>query len=125
MLATVPLTGVLGKLIGNESIAWLLAAVIFSVIAFFFMRPITKSATERYVDQSTKALSLKDIFLYLKSNKFLLIFYGAMIVFSLTNTATTLSLYFATVNLGDANMFMVVMDITLIGAPFVSIFCLS
>jgi sugar (glycoside-pentoside-hexuronide) transporter len=122
ILSTVPLTGLIGKLIGNESIAWLLAAVLFSVIAFFFMRPITKSATERYVDQSTKALSFKDIFSYLKSNKYLLIFYGAMIIFSLTNTATTLSLYFATVNLGNENMFMVVTLITMIGAPFVSIF---
>ncbi|MDR3216205.1 MAG: MFS transporter [Clostridiaceae bacterium] len=122
ILATVPLTGLFSRLIGNESQAWLIVAVIFSVIAFFFMRPIAKSATERFIDQSTKALSIKGIFSYLKSNKYLLIFYSAMIIFSLTNTVSTLSLYFATVNLGDKNMFIVVTLITMIGAPFVSIF---
>jgi sugar (glycoside-pentoside-hexuronide) transporter len=122
ILATVPLTGLFTKLVGNEATAWLLAAVLFSIMAFFFMRPITKSAKERYIDQTTKALSLKDIFSYLKSNKYLLIFYGAMIIFSLTNTVSTLSLYFATVNLGNANMFILVTLITMIGAPFVSIF---
>jgi Na+/melibiose symporter-like transporter len=121
MISTIPLTNALTKVV-RETTSWLIAAAVFSIIAFFFMRPISKSAQERVIDQNSKPITLKAIFSYFFSNKYLLIFYGSIIISSLTNTITILPLYFARVNLGNSNMYPIVILATMIGSPLVSVF---
>jgi sugar (glycoside-pentoside-hexuronide) transporter len=122
MTLTVPLTNILGGLFGSAAPAWLLAAILFSALGFILMRPIHKSAQERFIDQESDPITLGAILQYSRSNKYLLIFFGAVIVASLTNTTTILPLYFASVNLGDSNMYVPVVVVTMIGSPLVSIF---
>jgi Na+/melibiose symporter-like transporter len=122
MVVTVPLTGVLTRVLGDDAhLAWLIAAILFSVIAFFFMKPISQRAEERFIDQDSKPITLREIVRYLVSNRYLLIFYGALIVSSLTNTTTILLLYFVNVNLGNSNLYVIVVVATMIGSPFVSL----
>jgi probable glucitol transport protein GutA len=122
MVVTVPLTGALTNVLGgNAHLAWLAAAALFSVAALFFMRPIISRAQERFIDQSSKPITLREITRYLSSNKYLLIFYGALILSSLTSTTTVLPLYFTNINLGDNNLYVVVVVATMIGSPFVSL----
>ncbi|MDR1939541.1 MAG: glycoside-pentoside-hexuronide (GPH):cation symporter [Clostridiales bacterium] len=119
-LSTVPLTNAIGGATGNPPSAWLIAAAVFSIAAFFLMLPISKAANERTIDQSSAPITLRAMLSYLRSNKYLLIFYGAIIVSSFTNTTTVLPLYFARVNLRDDNLFTLIVVVSMIGAPLVS-----
>lgn len=100
MVLTVPLVGAIG---------WFWVAVIYSIVGMAFMLPISFRAKERTIDNTSKPITIGQIFKYLISNKYLLIFYVGLIISSLTNTAQTLGLYFATVNLGNESLFMVIM----------------
>lgn len=122
MVLTVPLTNLLGGVLGGAYKAWLTTAVLMSALGFLLMRPIHKSAQERWIDQSSKPVTLRSIFLYVRSNKYLLYFFGATIIASLTNTTTILPLYFVNVNLGDSNLYVLIVVVTMIGSPLVSIF---
>jgi sugar (glycoside-pentoside-hexuronide) transporter len=121
MLLTVPGTNLLTSIFHNQAFSWLIMVVLFAIPAFFLMRPIGKKAVEREINQDDKPISLKFIFKYLTSNKYLAIFYGAMIIASLTNTTTILPLYFANINLGNSNLYIVVVIATMICSPIVSI----
>lgn len=84
---------------------WFPSAVLFSVIAVLVMIPICFTAKERIEpvggEQET---GLKEMFRYLGKNKYLLIFYAALIIYSITNVWQTLSMYFARHLLGDEGL---------------------
>ena len=121
MLLTVPLVNVFTGAGSNVPVAWLLVSVLFSVVAFAFMFRLGRVAQERCIDQESEPLSARDMLAYIKGNKYLLIFYGALIIATLTNTTTALLLYFANVNLGNSNLYVPLVAVFMIGSPLVSL----
>lgn len=103
-------------------IGWLGVALLFSAIGFMFMVPIGFTAKERLIVKDSDPLSIKEIFNYLKGNKYLLIFYGGMIIASLTNMSQTMGLYFARINLGNESLYALVMMASMIPMLLVSVF---
>jgi GPH family glycoside/pentoside/hexuronide:cation symporter len=85
-------------------LGWLVTAIIISVIGLLTMIPVSRLAKERVHDQKEEAPSLAEIWANIKGNKYLLIFFGSMILFSLTNTIMVASPYFAVNLLGKAEM---------------------
>ena len=83
---------------------WVGVAVVFAVLCAITMLPLCLKAKERYIVRSKKPLSIKQMFGFLVSNKYLMIFYGAMFFSLLTNFAQTLNLFFARHNLGNQDM---------------------
>lgn len=84
-------------------IGWPLTVVVVSVIAMAAMLPIGYLGKERVYTKTEKEPSIKELLLYLKSNKYLLIFNGATIIASLTATGGAISNYVAIHCLGSAD----------------------
>ncbi|MGL4336163.1 MAG: glycoside-pentoside-hexuronide (GPH):cation symporter [Turicibacter sp.] len=82
-------------------IEWVGTVVLLSMMALIFMLPVGFFAKERIVYQRKEALSLKRIVQFIGQNKYLLIFYSAIIISSLTNTSAVSINYFAIYNLGS------------------------
>lgn len=80
---------------------WTITVLILTIVAFIFMIPLRFLACERYVYEQKEVLSFKKILKFVKNNKYLLIFYTAVMIASLTNTATVSLNYFAIYNLGN------------------------
>lgn len=75
---------------------WLPTIIILSILALVTMTPICFNAKERIVPPaSEKEVGIKQMFRYLVSNKYLLIFYLALFISYSTNLANTLGMYFA------------------------------
>ena len=73
--------------------------VLLAAVSLFFMLPICFVGKERVTYQQQKQLGFKEIFKFVKHNKYLLIFFCAIIIASLTNTALISTNYFAIYNL--------------------------
>ena len=84
-----------------SKIAWTGTVLLLATLALLSMLPLRHLGRERYVYQQKEVLSLKKIFSFVLNNKYLLIFYGAIIMASLTNTSTVSINYFAIYNLGN------------------------
>ena len=84
-----------------SKIAWTGTVLLLATLALLSMLPLRYLGRERYVYQQKEVLSLKKIFSFVLNNKYLLIFYGAIIMASLTNTSTVSINYFAIYNLGN------------------------
>jgi GPH family glycoside/pentoside/hexuronide:cation symporter len=113
------LGGMLGALIIGLGVpllypkfGWLATAIGLAVIGVATMFPITGLAKERILSRKENAPSLGDIWKYLKGNKYLLIFYGSMVVYYLTNTSMTVAPFFAVNNLGSAEAMAPLLGIT-------------
>jgi glycoside/pentoside/hexuronide:cation symporter, GPH family len=94
------------------NIGWLGTAIIISVLGLLTMFPITRLAKERVHDKKEEAPSLGEIWANIKGNKYLLIFFASMIIFSLTNSMVTVAPYFAVNILGKAEMATLVIAVT-------------
>jgi glycoside/pentoside/hexuronide:cation symporter, GPH family len=94
------------------NIGWLGTAIIISVLGLLTMLPITRVAKERVHDKKEEAPSLGEIWANLRGNKYLLIFYASMIIFSLTNSMVVIAPYFAVNILGKAEMATLVIAVT-------------
>ena len=83
-------------------IGWSVTIAIMSVLAFATMLPIGYTAKERFFtrDEKEESPSIGKLIRYVAKNKYLLIFNGAVIVFSLTNTASVVGNYVAIYCLG-------------------------
>lgn len=79
---------------------WLATAIGLAVVGVATMLPITRLAKERVLSRKAEAPSLGDIWKYLKGNQYLLIFYGSMVIYYLTNSSMTVGPFLATNNLG-------------------------
>ena len=84
--------------------SWTTAIIIMMVLAFLTMIPIKHYAVERIVHDRGDGTTLKDIFIFIKSNKYLLIFYSAFLITGIFNTVMVVQTYYAKYLLGDANM---------------------
>jgi sugar (glycoside-pentoside-hexuronide) transporter len=92
------------------AVGWFTAAILFAAAGFILMFPLNIFARERSrADGGGGSASLKDIFTYLRGNKYLLIFYVAMIVCSLTNTVMSMNGYIGKYMLGGPQMIPAVM----------------
>lgn len=81
---------------------WLLTIVLLSIIAVITMFPICFCAKERIeAPQAEKEVGLKEMFKYIGSNKYLLIFYLSLFIGYSCNIQSGLSLIFARHCFGD------------------------
>ena len=97
-----------------SNFGWLPTAVGLALIGMATMLPITRVAKERILSRKEEAPSLDAIWRYLKGNKYLLIFYASMVVYFLTNSALTITPFFAVNNLGSAEAATVLLGITIL-----------
>lgn len=76
---------------------WTATVVMLSVIGAITMLPICLTAKERVAPsgEQEQAVGLRDMFRYMKTNKYLLIFYMAMLVVGSLNIASNLGMYIA------------------------------
>ncbi|HEY9086595.1 MAG TPA: glycoside-pentoside-hexuronide (GPH):cation symporter [Anaerolineaceae bacterium] len=109
LLSVGRLGGMLGALIIGIGVpllypnfGWLATAIALAVVGMATMLPITRLAKERVLSRKPEAPSLGDIWRYLKGNKYLLIFYGSMVIYYLTNSSMTVGPFFAANNLGKS-----------------------
>ncbi|MDR3276975.1 MAG: MFS transporter [Treponema sp.] len=82
------------------AIGWHLTVAIFAVFSMLTMLPGCFMLKERYSSRSEGVPELKDILRYLKSNKYLLLFFGSAILYGLANTSGGVTTLFAIYNLG-------------------------
>lgn len=83
---------------------WTVAAVVMMTLAFLTMLPIRFFAVERITHDRGEGTSLKDIFTFVKGNKYLLIFYTAFLITGIFNTTMVVQTYYAKYLLGDVNL---------------------
>lgn len=83
---------------------WTTAAIILMTAAFLTMIPIKFLAVERITHDRGTGITLKDIYIFVKSNKYLLIFYSAFLITGIFNTVMVVQTYYAKYLLGDANL---------------------
>ncbi len=86
---------------------WTSTVVMLSVVAFITMVPICFKAKERCVNEQTAGdadVSLKDMFSYLKTNKYLVIYYAAFMVSGGLAVGSVWGLYIARHCLGDESL---------------------
>ena len=78
-------------------------AILCSVIALATMAPISFRGKERNYDESEKeeAFTFRDMFRYLRQNKYLMIFYGSFILNGCLNTASGLGMFVSYYLFGD------------------------
>jgi sugar (glycoside-pentoside-hexuronide) transporter len=92
--------GALAVLVGvpllYPNIGWTATAVILGVVGLATMLPVGFAAKERFhVDTAAESPSIGALVKYLLKNKYLLVFNGALIVMSITNTSAVVSNYVA------------------------------
>lgn len=83
------------------NIGWTATIIIMSVMALATMLPISFKARERYFVDDEKNPTIGQLFRYIGKNKYLLIFNGALILASLSNTSGAVSNYVAIYCLGS------------------------
>lgn len=84
---------------------WLPTIFVLSIIALITMIPICFKAKERIeAAKNEQEVGIKEMFKYVVSNKYLLIFYLALLIAYSTNIASTIGLIFARNCLGNEGM---------------------
>jgi sugar (glycoside-pentoside-hexuronide) transporter len=94
---------------------WLPTSIVLSGAALLFMAPLCFLAKER-IQPRTEAqaeVSIRDMLRFLRGNKYMFIFFGAMILSRALDVGSTLNLYYARYNLGDESLLGIV---SLLGA---------
>jgi Na+/melibiose symporter-like transporter len=77
------------------AIGWRLTAALFAVPAALLMTPFARKGKERYINKDEEKVTFRALFRYVKSNKFLLIYFSGLTLMNLTSTAGTIATYFA------------------------------
>ncbi len=80
---------------------WFACGLLFSAIAAVTMLPLCFKVKERRIVRPEQEISLRQMVRYVAGNRYLLIFYLAMFVGSLTNFIQYVTLFFARYNLGN------------------------
>lgn len=87
---------------------WLPTVIILSVLALLTMAPVCFIAKERVQPkQSQKDMKLKEMFVFLGKNKYLLIFFLAIIVYGAGNISSTYGMYTVRFLLGDERLMVI------------------
>lgn len=116
--ATILATVLAGEGIG---INYSVISVIVSVCALVTMFPICKNGVERHGGENEESFTVRKMFEYLFSNKYLLIYYGGFFFYSAANISTTLNL-FVSYYLFNSSMFsMVIMALSALPALIFSL----
>jgi probable glucitol transport protein GutA len=108
LVASVLVLMVAPQLYSNPAIGWFLSAVIVAVPAALLMAPFAVAGKERFVNKDTEPVTFKALLEYVKSNRFLLLFFSALTLMNLTSTAGTVAAYFAQYCLNDPALVSVV-----------------
>lgn len=82
-------------------LGWLTVGLIYTVISAIVMLPLLVTGKERFVARAEKSISLKQMFTYVSKNKFLLLFYGALLLSGLLNFGQYIQIYLARICLGN------------------------
>jgi sugar (glycoside-pentoside-hexuronide) transporter len=99
--------GILVPLVRQSAGGWLPTAALLSGASLLFMAPLCFTARERVAprkDDKAPEVSFADMFRYLKSNKYLFIYFGAFILARIFDIGGILGLYFARYNLGNESL---------------------
>jgi sugar (glycoside-pentoside-hexuronide) transporter len=86
------------------AIGWFPAVTLFSILGFAAMVPLGYLVKERHVQESAQAPTIGLILQTVAKNRYLMTFFIASIIGSLTNTAIVVGGYFAIYNLGGPQM---------------------
>lgn len=89
------LSTILGTILVHRSVgfSYSVVALVCSTVAFALMIPICSKGKERYSGESDESFTLKSMFKYLFSNKYLLIYYVGYFFFSSANVSNALNLF--------------------------------
>jgi len=89
-----------------RSVGWGVGILIFAAVGLATMFPLGRTAKERFIAEQKKGekYSVREIFSYILSNRYMLLFYGAMILTGVTNTSLSISNYVAKNLLGGENL---------------------
>lgn len=101
---------------------WTMTVLILSLIGAVFMVPISLTAKERVPSNISQSFSFKDMFKFLISNKFLLIYYVAFMLYGALNVASSWGLYIARYCLGNESYQTVSSMLTMIPAIVIGLF---
>lgn len=82
-------------------IGWFAVGLIFTVVAVAVMIPLLFKGKERQIVRPEGSVTLSQMFRYVSRNRYLLIFYGAMLVSGLLYFAQYINIYFARYCLGN------------------------
>jgi sugar (glycoside-pentoside-hexuronide) transporter len=97
--------GIMGTMVVVPTIqaklGWLMTGLVLSILGALFCLPICLSGKERHIVRPTKEVTLKQMFQYVASNKYLLIFYLSLFICNLTNFGLSMGIFFARYNLGN------------------------
>lgn len=104
------------------SLGWGMTVVLLGVLCLVNMLFLNIKCKERYVGRAEEESSIKDIFLSLLHNKYLLIFTLASIVGSVTNFANTLNGYVAIYCLGSESYITLLSLASAVPVLFVTLF---
>ena len=89
----------------QKRLGWMICGLVFSVIGALFMIPLCLKGKERFiVPMKNKDASVKEMVRYVIQNKYLLVFYIAMFVGSVTNFTQYVQVFFARYNLGNQDV---------------------
>ena len=83
-------------------IGWPMTIIILSILGMLTTVPIAFKAKERFFTEVANP-SFKELMRYLARNKYLLIYHGALILVSLSSTASPVQSFFAIHNLGSTD----------------------
>jgi len=89
------------------SIGWPLAVIVLGILGFLTTFPIAFKAKERFYTEPQNP-SFMDLIRYLGRNRYLLIYFGALILVSLSGTASPVQGFFAIHNLGGPEYISVI-----------------
>ena len=107
-LAAAIIISVLVPIVRQAIGGWLPTAIVLSIIALVTMAPVCFSAKERIAPSAAeKGISIKEMSRFVLGNKYMLIFYCAILVYSSLNISMALGMYFARYCLGDESMFSI------------------
>ncbi|MDR0400970.1 MAG: MFS transporter [Treponema sp.] len=95
------------------AVGWRITALITAVLAAALMVPMGRNARERYLNKDPAPVTLKAMFHYVRGNRYLLRFFGGLLILNTTNTTQAAGAYFAAHNLGNP-AFMGVLSLLLI-----------
>ena len=118
------LTAVVVPAVRNTIGGWFPTVIVFTIIAVATMLPMAILSKER-VNNSEKAekdVSFKEMFTFLKSNKYLIIFFLAFFILQASGIAMTLSIILARNIFGDESRAALIQLMTLLPSVVLGIF---
>lgn len=105
-----------------KEIGWFYLGVTIAIFGFVTMLPLSFIAKERYVQEATKSLSFKEIFQYIKSNRYLLVFLIVFLLASSFNFVESMGTYVAKYSFQNEDLISALGAIGILPLLFVPLF---